>query len=70
MDFWYITNYGETANDYVFKFYEMLSALTLQPKDVAFVRFVADGDPQSLEALEQFKELFLPEIYDRLPFKK
>ena len=26
MDFWYITKYGETGNDYVFKLYSMLSS--------------------------------------------
>ena len=69
MDFWYITNYGETANDYIFKLYELLSALTFQPRDVAFVRFVAKDDPQSLKALEEFQTLMLKEIYGHLPFK-
>ncbi len=69
MDFWYITNYGETANDYVFKLYELLSALTFKPRDIAFVRFVAKDDPKSLKALEEFQTLMLKEIYGHLPFK-
>jgi len=69
MDFWYVTKYGETANDYKFKLYAMLSSLTLSPTDVAFVRFVSDSDPASLAALDQFEQSFLPEIYSRLPFE-
>jgi EpsI family protein len=69
MDFWYVTKYGETANDYKFKLYAMLSSLTLSPTDVAFVRFVSDADPASLAALDQFEQSFLPEIYARLPFE-
>ncbi len=69
MDFWYITHYGETANDYIFKLYELLSALTFKPRDIAFVRFVADDSPQSLEALAEFQTLMLKEIYGHLPFE-
>ena len=70
MDFWYITHFGETANDYVFKMYELLSALTFQPRDIAFVRFVAEDSPQGLAALKEFQSLILPEIYNHLPFEK
>ncbi len=70
MDFWYITHYGETANDYVFKLYELLSALTFKPRDIAFVRFVGQDDPKSLKALEEFQTLILEEIYGHLPFEK
>ncbi len=69
MDFWYITHYGETANDYIFKLYELLSALTFKPRDIAFVRFVANDDPQSLKALAEFQTLMLKEIYGHLPFE-
>lgn len=68
MDFWYVTGYGETANDYTFKLYMMLSALTFRPRDVAFVRFVTDRNPQSLEALQEFQKLAIKEIYARMPF--
>ena len=69
MDFWYLTRYGETANDYVFKFYTMLSSLTLHRTDVAFVRFVCDSDSTSLATMDRFQQLFLPDIYARLPFE-
>ena len=69
MDFWYITHYGETANDYMFKLYELLSALTFKPRDIAFVRFVASDDPKSLKALDEFQSLVLKEIYEHLPFE-
>jgi EpsI family protein len=68
MEFWYVTHFGETANDYEFKLYELLSALTFSPRDVAFIRFVADNDPKSLEALKEFQSLVIPEIYSYLPF--
>lgn len=68
MDFWYITHYGETSNDYVFKLYELLSALTFKSRDVAFVRFVTDNNPKSLSALEDFKQTVLPELYTYLPY--
>ena len=70
MDFWYITHFGETSNDYVFKMYELLSALTFKPRDIAFVRFVANDDPESQKALREFQALALVEIYSLLPFQK
>lgn len=68
MDFWYVTNYGETANDYVFKLYQVLSSLTLKPKEVAFVSFTTNRQAKSLAALEQFEKLATKEIYSYLPF--
>lgn len=68
MDFWYVTKHGETANDYAFKFYVMLSSLSLQPTDIAFIRFFAPADSISLAALDRFEEASLPLIYERLPF--
>lgn len=68
MDYWYITRYGETANDYVLKAYTMISSLTFRPTDVAFIRFVVNQDPESLEALEEFEKAFINEIYESLPF--
>ena len=68
MDFWYVTNYGETASDYLFKFYSMIGSLALQPREVAFVRFIANDDPTSLQALEELEALLVPEIYGFLPF--
>ena len=68
MDYWYITRYGEAASDYVLKAYTMVSAVTFRPTDVAFIRFVANQDPESLEALEEFEEAFINEIYESLPF--
>ena len=68
MDFWYITDYGETSNDYVFKFYSMLSSLALEPGDVAFVRFVANDDEIGHAALDEFESLLIPEIYTYMPF--
>jgi EpsI family protein len=68
MDFWYITRYGETANDFVLKFNTMISSLTLRPTDKAFVRFVASQDPQSIAAMEDFERLYIDEIYGHLPF--
>lgn len=68
MDFWYITRYGETANDYVLKFNTMISSLTLRPTDKAFVRFVASQDPQGIAALEEFERQFIGEVYSHLPF--
>ena len=69
VDFWYVTNYGETASDYLFKFYSMISSLTLQPRDVAFVRLICADDPASQAALEEFEALFVPEINRFLPFE-
>lgn len=68
MDFWYITQHGETANDYVFKFYSMLSSLTFRSGDVGFVRFLADQTPEGLAALEEFEQLFISHVYRHLPF--
>lgn len=67
MDFWYVTRRGETANDYKFKFYAMLSSLALQPTDVAFIRFVALDNPSGLQALDGFEKISIPAIYDLLP---
>jgi len=68
MDFWYVTRFGETANDYKFAIYSMLCSLTFQPKDRAFIRFVTFNDPISLEAMENFESIYLSEIYSHLPF--
>lgn len=68
MDFWYITQHGETANDYVFKFYSMLSSLTFRSGDVGFVRLLADRTPEGLAALEEFEQLFVSHVYRHLPF--
>jgi EpsI family protein len=68
MDFWYITRFGETANDYRLKFNTMISSLTLRPTDKAFVRFLSTQDPQSVTALEDFERLFIDDIYAHLPF--
>ena len=70
MDFWYVTEFGETANDYVFKLHLLLSSLTFKPRDVAFVRFVTNDDRVSIAALADFQKIATDEIYDRLPFKK
>jgi EpsI family protein len=69
MDFWYITRYGETASDYVFKLYTMISSLTFRPNDIVFVRVLAEGDEEDLEDLKEFEELFVKEIYSHLGFK-
>lgn len=68
MDFWYVTRYGATSNDYLFKFYAMLSALSFHSTDMAFVRFVTDDDEVSLAAMEDFQRKILPQIVERLPF--
>jgi EpsI family protein len=70
VDFWYITQHGETANDYKLKLYQMLSALSFQPTDVAFVRFICADTPASLDAMDRFQQSFGPEIYALLPFHK
>ena len=67
MDFWYVTPWGETSNDYRLKFNEMLTSLTLRPRHLTFVRFVAKDTPEGLAALDRFEKTFLPEIYSRLP---
>jgi len=69
MDFWYLTKYGETSNDYLFKFYAMLSSLTFKPTDVAFIRIITDSDSASVSALNDFEQSVLGEIYARLPFE-
>ena len=67
MDFWYVTPWGETSNDYRLKFNEMLTSLTLRSRHLTFVRFVAKDSPECLAALDRFEKTFLPEIYSRLP---
>ena len=69
MDFWYITHFGETASDYQFKLYELLSALTFKPRDVAFVRFVTADSEMNREMLADFQKQILPYIYEFLPFE-
>lgn len=69
MDFWYATRYGETASDYVFKLYSMLSSLSFQPRDVAFIRLITPDTPEDLAALKDFERLYIPEIYNRIPFE-
>ncbi|UCC80226.1 MAG: EpsI family protein [Candidatus Zixiibacteriota bacterium] len=69
MDFWYITRYGETANDYIFKLYSMISSLTFKPNDVAFVRIIYNGDEEDLRFLDEFENLFVEEIYRHLNFE-
>ena len=68
MDFWYVTRYGETANDYVFKLYTMIGSLTFRLNDIAFIRIISTGDQESLPALDEFEEVFVKEIYDHLHF--
>ncbi|MDF1545538.1 MAG: EpsI family protein [bacterium] len=70
MDFWYVTNYGETFSDYKFKLYSMLSSLTFQPREVAFIRMIASDTEKGRLELERFESLFIPEIYKRLPFQR
>ena len=67
MDFWYITPWGETANDYRLKFNEMLTSLTLHPRHLTFVRFIAKDTPEGLDAIDRFEKAFLNDIYSRLP---
>ena len=69
MDFWYMTRFGETANDYVFKLYTMISSLAFRPNDIVFIRILSDGDEESLLDLNEFEELFVEEIYIYLGFK-
>lgn len=68
VDFWYITRHGETSNDYALKFYQMLSALTLRPTDVAFVRLISRDHPEAIAALERFEQIITPKIYAHLTF--
>ena len=67
MDFWYITPFGETANDYQLKLYEMFTSLALQPRHLTFVRFVSRDSEVGRAVLDRFEQHFIPEIYDRLP---
>ena len=67
MDFWYITPFGETSNDYQLKLYEMLTSLMLRPRHLTFVRFVARDSEAGQAALERFEQTFVDEIYQRLP---
>jgi len=68
MDFWYITRYGDTHNDYIYKLYLMAGSLTFKPTDVAFVRILSDNNKESLQALDEFEKVFVNEIYKHLPF--
>lgn len=68
VDYWYVTRHGETSSDYGLKWYEMLSAVALKPTDVSFIRFVASDDPTSIAALDEFQQMFAPEVYSVLPF--
>lgn len=68
MDFWYVTRYGETANDFMFKFYMMINSLTFRQIDVAFIRIIANDDEESLLALDDFENVFVEEIYQHLQF--
>ena len=68
MDFWYITRFGETANDYVFKLYAMAGALTFKPNDVVFIRILARNSEQGKAALDEFEKLYVSEVYDHLGF--
>nr|MBN2276789.1 EpsI family protein [candidate division Zixibacteria bacterium] len=70
MDFWYVTNYGETANDYEFKLYLMLSSLSFRPTDRAFIRFISKADSVSLLYLDEFERTFTGDIYKALPIGK
>lgn len=67
MDFWYITPWGETANDYRLKFNEMLTSLTMRPRHLTFVRFISKDTPEGLDAIDRFEKTFLNDIYSRLP---
>lgn len=69
MDFWYITRYGETSNDYIFKLYSMISSLTFKPGDVAFVRIIYDSDKGNRMFLDEFENIFVEEIYKYLNFE-
>lgn len=69
MDFFYITHYGETGNDYLFKIYEIFSSLTFKPKDIAFIRFECSDTPENKEALIEFQKIFIKEVYKKLPFE-
>ena len=68
VDYWYITRHGETSSDYSLKLFTMLGALSFQPADVAFIRFISADDPASLSQLEAFETEFIADIYKLLPF--
>lgn len=68
VDYWYITRHGETASDYSRKLNMMLGALSFEPADVAFVRFISSSDPAGIAQLESFETDFISEIYTLLPF--
>ena len=68
MDFWYVTRYGETPNDYRFKLYMIAASLTFRHHDVAFIRVVGDADDAGLEAIADFEKNFIGEVYRFLPF--
>lgn len=68
VDYWYITRQGETSSDYSLKLLTMLGALSFQPADVAFIRFISADDPTSLAQLEAFETEFMGDIYRLLPF--
>lgn len=68
VDYWYITRHGETSNDYSRKLYMMLGALSFQPADVAFIRFIGANNPAGIAQLESFESEFVDEIYKLLPF--
>ncbi|RKX21645.1 MAG: EpsI family protein [Candidatus Zixiibacteriota bacterium] len=69
MDFWYVTNYGETSNDYIFKLHSMMASLTFQPCEVAFIRFITADTPLHREALNKFEDIFMEDIYRLIPFE-
>ena len=58
MDFWYVTPWGETSSDYQLKLFEMMTSLTLSPRHLTFVRFVAADTPDGRAALEVSKRRF------------
>lgn len=68
MDFWYVTNYGETSNDYIFKLHSMMASITFQPREVAFIRFITIDTPVHRKALLEFENLFMEDIYRLIPF--
>lgn len=68
VDYWYITRNGETSSDLSLKLFTMLGAVSFQPTDVAFVRFISPNDPVSLAQLQAFESEFIGEIYRILPF--
>jgi EpsI family protein len=67
MDFWYVTPWGETSNDYQLKLFQMMTSLTLSPRHLTFIRFVSKDSPEGIAALDRFEASFIDEIYSRLP---